>query len=241
MPLSIFDQTWDHVFSFGTKCNTHAIRRKLGIPGFSSPFDNMDSVHGLRDCARVAIVGPSVYFGDMSNWVLRNEYAPRSMVVRSKALYNTDYPGLFYPHFHPGWFDQSVVDKLDDWIHDPGSTIDVVWDGFSSTFARRLERLSSFLTSGKKILFLRIDEKNSLSRIYTHGNTLNDLVYSASILREAGFQNFHILYVYARTSQYFRDLSSGSHWDSIGVEADDSYDDVVSRHLSLIRLAQPVA
>lgn len=239
MSLSISDQTWDHVFSFGTKCNTHVIRRKLGIPGFSSPFDNMDSVHGLRDCARVAIAGPSVYFGDVSNWVLRNEYAPRSTVVRSKALYNTDFPGLFYPHFHPGWFDQSVADNLNAWILDPQSTIDFVWNGFSSTFSRRLDRLSSFLISGKKILFLRIDEKNSLSRIYTHGNTLNDLTYSASMLRKSGFDNFHILYVYARNSQYFRDIPSGSHWDSIGVEADDSYDDVVSNYLSSIRVAQP--
>lgn len=235
MSSSIFQESWDHVFSLGTKCNTHSIRRKVGIPGFSSPFDSMDSVHGLRDCARVISIGSSAYFGERHNWILRNDYASRSTVVRAKVLYNSDYPGLFYPHFYSGWFDQPVADQLSDWILDPNSSLDVVWEGFRSTFSRRLDRLVDFLQEGRKVLFLRIDDKASLARIYSQGNNVQDLDYACSRLNRAGYLNFKVLYFYTRSSQYFREIPSGSHWHAIGVDV-DSFDDQVSTHLSQLQV-----
>jgi len=239
MTHSLFGETWDYIFSIGTKCNTHAIRQQLGLAGYSSPFDSMDSVNGLRDCAHVLTSGDNNYFEEKHKWILRNDYASRSSVVRSKALYHCDYPGLFYPHFYSRWFEPSVADQLDEWIRDPRSTIDLVWSGFSSTFARRLERLKDLMRKKKKILFLRVDDKNSLPRIYSHGNTIHDLDYFASLLLSADFCSFQLLYVYAFNDKYLREAASGSHWHAIGVDTEGPYDELVSKSIAPLKIATP--
>lgn len=230
---------WDHVFGLGVKCNTAAARKRLGLQTYSSPFDNMDSVLGLRDIARVLSIGSEAYFGARDKWVLRNDYGSRSTEVRTKILYHSDYPGLFYPHFHSRWFDHFVASQLDGWIKDPEGKIDLVWNGVSSTFSRRLDRLVDFLRGGSRISLLRIDEINSLSRIYSSGNTIHDIQFFAEEMARAGFDNFQLLYIYAHSPQFNREgIADGldqlfpQRLKTIALHADEHYDSKVLECLS---------
>ena len=53
---------------------------------FPSPFDNMDTVEGIRDCADLMASGFDKYFDDKSSWEVINEYAPRSTEIRNKIV-----------------------------------------------------------------------------------------------------------------------------------------------------------
>lgn len=242
--LKLLEQ-YDHVFGLGVKCNTAAARKRLGLQNYSSPFDNMDSVNGLRDIARVLSIGPEAYFGSKDKWIVRNDYGSRSTEVRTKILYHADYPGLFYPHFYSRWFDQSVACKLDEWIKNPKANLDLVWEGFSSTFSRRLNRLVNLLENGSKILFLRIDEINSLNRIYSSGNTCHDIEYFAEGLLKVGYTSCHLLYIYGYSDQFTREIPNvgfnqmcSQTWKAIGIRADINYDCNVSECLSSLFVDQ---
>lgn len=238
MTLSRLD-SFDYVFGIGVKCNTAAVRKRLGIQQYSSPFDNMDSVHGLRDMARVLRLGTNEYFGSKDDWILRNDYAPRDMTLRAKVLYHADYPGLLYPHFYSGWFESSVRDNLEKWIKDPDANKDFIWSGFSQTFSRRLDRLIGLLKTGARVLLLRIDAPSSLNRIYSSGNTLHDIQYFVDVLTTAGFAGFQLLYIYAHNCHYKRAISNADgpqldspSWRSIGLAADAEFDNQVEATLS---------
>lgn len=220
------------VFDVGVKCNTQAIRRKMGISAYSSPFDNMDSVHGLRDIARLLSDEQSNYFADKDKWVVRNDYASRSTIVRAKVLYHSDFPGLFYPHFHASWFCNISQQELTTWQNSPECSLDLIWNGFSNTFSRRLDRLKSFLRDDKFIYFLRIDEARSISRIYSQGNTDQDISWFTNKLASAGFNNFKLIYLYGTSDQYNRIISSSELVTAIPIAIDPEYDKLVDKMLS---------
>jgi hypothetical protein len=222
----------DLVFDIGVKCNTQAIRRRLGIPAYSSPFDNMDSVHGLRDIARLLSEEQNDYFLNKDKWVIRNDYASRSSIVRAKVIYHSDFPGLFYPHFHAGWFDDISPEDLQTWQNEPECSLDLIWHGFSSTFKRRLDRLRTLLRDGQKICFLRIDEARSIQRIYAHGNTNHDIDYFSRQLVSKGLINFKIVYLYGECPQYNRSIQSNQFVDAIPIRIDAEYDVLVDRALA---------
>jgi hypothetical protein len=217
----------DLIFDLGVKCNTQAIRKRLGIQAYSSPFDNMDSVHGLRDIARLLSDERNDYFTDRDKWVIRNDYASRSNIVRAKVIYHTGFPGLFYPHFHAGWFSDVSQSDLTAWQNDPDCSLDLVWNGFSSTFGRRLDRLKSLLRDDKQISFLRIDEARSIQRIYSQGNTDLDIDYFRQKLASAGLNSFRLVYIYGTNSQYNRTITSGEVINAIPIRIDDEYDRMV--------------
>ncbi len=212
------------VFDIGVKCNTQSIRRRLGIPAYSSPFDNMDSVHGLRDIARLLSDEQNSYFLDKDKWVIRNDYAPRSPIVRAKVVYHCDFPGLFYPHFHAGWFDDISPEDLQKWQNNPDCSLDLIWEGFRSTFKRRLDRLRTLFRDGQKIIFLRVDEARSIQRIYAHGNTNHDIDFFSRQLVNKGLTNFKMLYLYAESTQYNRSIQNNQLVEAIPISLDAEYD-----------------
>lgn len=231
-PLEPFSRQKSLIFDIGVKCNTQAIRRRLGIQAYSSPFDNMDSVHGLRDIAKILANERSDYFIDRDKWVIRNDYASRSNIVRAKVLYHIDFPGLFYPHFHAGWLGEISQPELTAWQNDPECSLDLVWNGFSSTFARRLDRLMSLLRDGKQISFIRIDEARSIQRIYSHGNTEHDINYFRQELASSGLQSFRLVYIYGNSPQYNRRISCSEHINAIPIKIDTEYDEQVDKALA---------
>ena len=62
----IFETDWNIVVNLGIKCNTLNISRSAKVRYYSSPFDNMDTVEGLVDCAKLMADGFDGYFDDIN-------------------------------------------------------------------------------------------------------------------------------------------------------------------------------
>ena len=208
----IFDIDWNLVVNLGIKCNTLGISRSANVRYYSSPFDNMDTVEGLTDCANLMADGFENYFANKEDWEVVNEYAPRSTEIRNKIVSHKNTPKVYYPHFADVWFKNTLSkDELHDWKLGDELTIDPIWEDFVRVFENRQQRLASQLRSKNKILFFRADEKRQLKR--AHGtNQDEDINYFISRLKSAYPQTeIGLLYFYCNNKKFERNLSSSEY------------------------------
>jgi hypothetical protein len=208
----VYETEWNLVVNLGIKCNTLGISRSANVRYYSSPFDNMDTVEGLRDCADLMADGFENYFSDKNDWEIVNEYAPRSTEIRNKIVNHKKTPKVYYPHFADVWFKETLTkDELHNWKLGDEPTIDPIWTDFVRVFENRQQRLASQLRSKNKILFFRADEKRQLKR--AHGtNQDEDLKYFIDTLQKAYPQTeIGLLYFYCNNAKFERNLSSDNY------------------------------
>jgi hypothetical protein len=163
--MNIFEKEWDLVVSLGIKCNLSSILDRAGRRYISSPFDNMDSVEGLSESGALIAQRFSGYFEDKAQWGIRNWSPSKSTEIHAKILWHKSFPNLYYPHFHPGWFDPEIAPLISAWTVDPQGSMDLVWDGFIATYGRRQERLVNLLSKSNRVLFVRADVRDQLRRL----------------------------------------------------------------------------
>lgn len=164
MEHKIFSTDWNIVVNCGIKCNTLPLSRRANIRYYSSPFDNMDSVEGWVEIGKLIANRFNGYFDDYSSWKLRNDYAARSTDIRAKIAWHELYPNLYYPHFYHRWIENIDESSLANWINDPNGKLDFVWDGFRKTFNTRQQRLLDIIDNNNSVLFLRVEDRQSLRR-----------------------------------------------------------------------------
>jgi hypothetical protein len=194
--IDIFDRDWNLILNLGIKCNAAPISKRLGHRYISSPFDNMDSVDGFVEAGQLIRERFSGYFDRRADWALRNHRAPHAHEIRAKILWNTSYPGLYYPHFYVRWFEDLSPEDLTTWIADPEGTMDPVWDGMRKTFSTRQQRLVGLLERGNRVLFLRIEERGQQSRLRQR-DLVSDLeAFNAAIAAGYPTLDFATLYFY---------------------------------------------
>ena len=208
----IFETDWNIVVNLGIKCNTLNISRSAKVRYYSSPFDNMDTVEGLVDCARLMASGFDGYFDDIKEWGIKNEYAPRSTEIRNKIVWHKDSPDVYYPHFADVWFEDNLTkEELHDWKLSDNLDLNPIWEDMNRVFGNRQQRLASQLRSENKILFFRADEKRQLKRV--HGTSQDEhLEKFISTMRTAYPQTeIGLLYLYCNNDRFQRELTS-SDW-----------------------------
>jgi hypothetical protein len=121
--MNLLEQEWDMVVSLGIKCNLAPILDVTGKRYISSPFDNMDSVEGLAEAGDLIAQRFKGYFDNIDHWHIRNDCPPKRTDVRAKIIWHQDFPNLYYPHFHAGWFSSEIAPKISQWIVDPNGSL----------------------------------------------------------------------------------------------------------------------
>lgn len=203
IPEQFMATSWNLVVNLGIKCNTSPISRNAGIRYFSSPFDNVDTVHGLVDAARLMAKGFKGYMEDVADWNIQNIYSKGKIIT--KSLTHRDVPGIQYPHFHAGWTHGTLTkEDIQRWAEKEETDILTIWPYLKDTFTRRQQRLISLLGSRNHILFLRIDTPNHYVQVYKR-NQAGDLQQFMEIMKAAyPDTTFGLLYFYYNTGKYQR-------------------------------------
>ena len=225
MSSRVFETDWNIVVNLGIKCNTLSISRTANIRYYSSPFDNMDTVEGLVESAKLMVSGFDGYFDDIKDWDIKNEVAPRSTEIRNKIVWHKGSPDVYYPHFAPVWFEGNLTEEeLHDWKLSEQLTIEPIWEDMKRVFGNRQQRLASQLRSENKILFFRADEKRQLKRV--HGTSQDEhLEEFISIMRTAYPQTeIGLLYLYCNNDRFQRELTS-SEWVHVELIPEDIKED----------------
>jgi hypothetical protein len=233
----IYGNDWNIVVNLGIKCNTLGISRNANVRYFSSPFDNMDTVEGIRECADLMASGFDKYFDDKSSWEVINEYAPRSTEIRNKIVWHKDTPKVYYPHFADVWFKDTLTkDEMHDWKLGEELTIDPIYKDFVRVFGNRQQRLASQLRSKNKILFFRADEKRQLKR--AHGsNQDEDLEYFIDTLQKAYPQTeVGLLYFYCNNQKFTRELSTSKYIHTELIPEDIKEDEYCTERLKALKV-----
>jgi hypothetical protein len=220
----VFETQWDLIFNIGIKCNAAPISQKLGQRYISSPFDNMDSVCGLAEAGNLIANRFENYFQNREKWHLRNGRESRNDKIRLKMIWHEDYPNLFYPHFYEGWLSNITKDEINNWIEDENGTIDFVWAGFSQVYSNRQKRLLDIMDRGKKILFLRIDERPQLKRLEKTNGVVNDTLFFCETIKKAYPNlNFGFLYLYSQPGEIFPPvLNDTAYFEPLPLESDEA-------------------
>lgn len=217
--MSIFNEEWDIVCNLGVKCNTLPFSREAGVRTFSSPFDNIDTVEGLIDLADLLSSRFYDYWLDIDNWRIRNDYAPKTNVLRAKVLWHKDFPGVFYPHFNEAWLSGNYLnsEELKRWRDSPELDIEPIFYDLKKIFSQRESRLVKMLDQGLNVLFLRVDESRSLRRI--HGfNENNQLNYFANKVASSFVNsNVKVAYFYHTNENFDRVLTSNERVECIKI------------------------
>ena len=177
--MGIFDKDWDIVVNLGIKCNTLSLSVKGGVRYFSSPFDNIDTVEGLRECGDLLASKFNGYFDDVENWKVKNHLNRETNEVHTKILWHKDTPSVYYPHFNERWLSGRGIsgEELQIWKSDPKLDVHTIFPDLSQVFSVRQKRLVKLLESGLRILFLRVDERRNVENRITPTNTQEDFEY----------------------------------------------------------------
>lgn len=202
---------WDYVVNLGIKCNVVSISRAAAVRYYSSPFDNIDTVDGLVDCARLMASHFRDHMVNIQDWRSVNVLNKNGEIV-AKSLTHVNVPNIQYPHFYEGWSGGALTkEDVKRWIETPDAEISYVWEYFSKTFVTRQERLISWLKARKKILFLRVDTHEHASRVF-RANQISHVREFTRTMKDA-FPQVHIglLYFYFNNDRYARKfVSSGN-------------------------------
>lgn len=205
--MDITARDWNIVVTLGIKCNIAPILSRIGKRYTSSPFDNMDSVEGLVQAGELLASKFQGYFEDRSRWCIRNDYPRNTSEIRAKIVWHENYPSLYFPHFHPGWFDAETAPRIAEWIKDPKGSLDLVWEGLKATYSRRQNRLIDLLSSGNRVLFLRAEERSQLRRLEKR-NLVEDLqIFSSAVSGAFPSCDYGILY-FACEQETFPEVAS---------------------------------
>ena len=208
----IYDTDWNLVVNLGIKFNTLGISRSANVRYYSSPFDNMDTVEGLTDCANLMADGFENYFTDKSDWEVINEYAPRSTEIRNKIVWHKKTPKVYYPHFADVWFENTLSkDELHDWKVADTLTIKPIWEDMKRVFGNRQQRLVSQLKSKNKILFFRADEKRQLKRVHSTNQDEHLEEFISKMQTAFPQTEIGLLYLYCNNAKFERTLTSSEY------------------------------
>ena len=149
MNTKVIDTDWNVVINLGTNCEVHSITNKLKLRYFSSPFDSIETTHGLDTLTELLSCKFEGFMNNSSDWKLYG---------RPKRTRNKKYEKLFYVHVYKKWLGDM---KHSDWknFNTLNSTWQVgnAWERFKTTMWNRQQRLISLLESENKVLFLRTD------------------------------------------------------------------------------------
>lgn len=207
--MSIFKTEWNVVYNVGVKCNALDITTSAGVRYFSSPWDNMDSTRGLVKTAKLMANGFDKYMDDISDWMekpARKHKMGRKNPNVQRKDYHLQRPDLYYPHVDYEWVSNHVTRKEYNSWYGYEKSFDIIWEGFSDTFKRRQNRMTSILKSENKVLLLRIDDDHPTThRIICKYNTTKHINEFMEIMTNAfPKKDWGFLYLYDDES---RDLS----------------------------------
>jgi hypothetical protein len=98
---------------------------------------------------------------------------------------------------------------LENWQNSPELNIGKVWDDLAYVYNSRQQRLISILKNSKnKVLFLRVDERNSLKRVHQSNGNEDVEKFMESVQNAYPETDIGMLYLSCKDDRYPRELSS---------------------------------
>ena len=208
--MSVFDDTWDVVINLGIKCNTLSLSVRGGVRYFSSPFDNIDTVEGLRESADLLSERFEGYFQNIEKWHIKNHLDRETNEVHTKILWHENSPNVFYPHFNERWLsgDGITPEQLTVWKESHELDLETIFPELSKLFNTRQQRLVRLLETGLNVLFLRVDERRNVERRIVPTNSQYDFEYFVGKISAAfPSSNIKCLYFYCQGDNLRREFS----------------------------------
>ena len=189
--MNIFDTEWNVAYNVGVKCNALDITKTAGVRYFSSPWDNMHTVRGLTQTAKLMASGFENYMADINDWTIW--YRERQSQIRHK-----DYKWCYYPHMDFQWVENYTTEEdYNKWKQSKEGDLNPIWKGFSETYTRRQQRMTSILESENKMLLLRIDVDNrQLRKIRRKNKTEHLNRFMETMTKAYPNKNWGLLYLY---------------------------------------------
>lgn len=239
MACNIPNIEWNIVINLGIKCNILSVSREAKVRYFSSPFDNMDTVTGLVDTANLMASKFEGYWDSKDEWVVVNEYAPRSNneVIRNKIVYHRDTPKVYYPHFADAWFKETLSkSELTEWKTGNKLTIDPIWTDFKRVFKNRQDRLVALLESDNKVLFVRADEPRQLKRVCNTNQQehIEEFIYKL----QSKYENVGLMYLYCNNKKFQRRLRPTPWIYTECVPESSNVNDILLKRLQSLSIAK---